>query len=282
MEVYNKNKYPDKEEMNRLAKIIDVKPIKVLWWFSHRRRAEAKQLGNVGTPLKVGRPLKSSKVSPTSPDAAPEDGPTTKDKPKPKNPMFDWPFANAAKRTCLKCDDFKGKRFALIRHIKEAHGGIKTKFCKGCSVIFKTRHLKLHTCEEFVKREEELKKEMLEAKKAKKLAAKADKTTPVIPEIHQAMDYKLKTPTKSDLKKPVVFYSRRYSSLLKEFSPKKVGKPGNDHLSELLQKTSALRNGRLDLNYVTPSQLKAVEQFMLGDSTYRVLIFFSKLLLGNF
>ena len=36
------NKYPSKEEMNEIAKIIGVLPNKILWWFSDRRRNEKK------------------------------------------------------------------------------------------------------------------------------------------------------------------------------------------------------------------------------------------------
>jgi hypothetical protein len=69
------------------------------------------------------------------------------------------------------------------------------------------------------------------------------------------------------------FYSRRYKNLLQEFSPKKNGRAivENDDVREILQKTSFLRNGKLDLNYVTPSQLKAVEQFLLGDPSEKVV-----------
>ena len=46
-ELYEKsNKYPSKEEMSDLAKIIGVLPIKILWWFTHRRRMDKKKGGD--------------------------------------------------------------------------------------------------------------------------------------------------------------------------------------------------------------------------------------------
>merc|ERR1712051_364390 len=48
MQTYEKcSKYPSKEEMSELAKIIGVLPIKILWWFTHRRRIERKKGDNL-------------------------------------------------------------------------------------------------------------------------------------------------------------------------------------------------------------------------------------------
>merc|ERR1712008_107724 len=48
MQTYDKcSKYPSKEEMSELAKIIGVLPIKILWWFTHRRRIERKKGDNL-------------------------------------------------------------------------------------------------------------------------------------------------------------------------------------------------------------------------------------------
>ena len=43
-QTYEKSaKYPSKEEISELAKIIGVLPIKVVWWFGHRRQEERKK-----------------------------------------------------------------------------------------------------------------------------------------------------------------------------------------------------------------------------------------------
>ena len=73
-------------------------------------------------------------------------------------------------------------------------------------------------------------------------------------------EIKPQTTPKKD-KKPT-FYSTRYRNLLQEFSPKKAQQ--NEDLGEMMQKC-VLRNGKLELNYVTPIQLKAVEEFLFGD-----------------
>ena len=78
-----------------------------------------------------------------------------------------------------------------------------------------------------------------------------------------------RTPTKKDLKAPKQFYSRRYCDLLTQFSPKKPPKDGFN-LSDLLKSSRFYRNGKLELNYITPKQLEAVEQFMIGDNSSRV------------
>ena len=71
---------------------------------------------------------------------------------------------------------------------------------------------------------------------------------------------------KVDKSKPAVFFSRRYRNLLQEFSPKKATN-ATDELGDMLQRTSVLRNGKLETNFVTPAQLKAVEEFLFGDPT---------------
>ena len=93
-----------------------------------------------------------------------------------------------------------------------------------------------------------------------------------------------RTPTKEELAKPVVLYSKRYRDLLLRFGSEsggtlgKKGSPGKmkqlPSLKELLSRCSAhLRNGIFQLNYVTPEQLEAVRNFIWGDiedSTLRV------------
>ena len=86
-----------------------------------------------------------------------------------------------------------------------------------------------------------------------------------------------RTPTKRDLKAPKTFYSSRYSELLSQFSPKKLTKDC-PNLSDLLRSSRFHRNGKLELNYITPKQLEAVQEFMMGDRSSRVCI---KLFIGT-
>ena len=90
-----------------------------------------------------------------------------------------------------------------------------------------------------------------------------------------------RTPTKEELSKPVVLHSTRYRELFSRFSntPNSGGNLGKrkqlPSLRELLNRCSAhLRNGIFQLDYVTPSQLEAVRNFIWGDndSVYRVRI----------
>ena len=44
---------------------------------------------------------------------------------------------------------------------------------------------------------------------------------------------------------------------------------------KIFQYIMRTKNGKLDLNYITPNQLKAVEEFMFGDPTIeKVFIYF--------
>ena len=49
-----------------------------------------------------------------------------------------------------------------------------------------------------------------------------------------------------------------------EFSPKKATNC-TDELRDMMERTSVFINGKLQLNYVTPTQQKAVEEFLFGD-----------------
>ena len=237
------NKYPSKEEMNELAKTIGVLPIKILWWCTHRRRQDKKKGSDVEKPAEESISLKST---------------TTKKSP-PKvveiKPVGDY----LAKR-CLECDECtNANKHVIAKHLKEKHE-LKIKSCYKCKRIFKTRGYKKHTCDPDRKVEKPGEETIVEENgDIKPLMVKK-----VIP----------------DLSKKPVFYSRRYKNLLQEFSPKK-SVTVHDHVGDMMQKTSVLRNGKLELNYVTPNQLKAVEEFLFGDPSiekvYYFLLFFKKL-----
>ena len=84
-----------------------------------------------------------------------------------------------------------------------------------------------------------------------------------------------RTPTKRDLSKPVVLHSTRYRDLFSRFCDTNIGTNGGTNLGktkqlpslrELLNRCSAhVRNGVFQLDYVTPSQLQAVRNFIWGD-----------------
>ena len=85
-----------------------------------------------------------------------------------------------------------------------------------------------------------------------------------------------RTPTKQELSQPVVLYSTRYRDLFSRFRDTPFGGNGGGNLGkmkqlpslrELLNRCSAhLRNGIFQLDYVTPSQLEAVRNFIWGDN----------------
>ena len=62
-----------------------------------------------------------------------------------------------------------------------------------------------------------------------------------------------------------------------EFSPKKATNC-TDELRDMMERTSVFINGKLQLNYVTPTQQKAVEEFLFGDPNIEK-VFFGNLLL---
>jgi len=221
IECYDRsNKYPSKEDMNDLAKIIGVLPIKILWWFTHRRRQERKKGEDFD---KSSKDIQDEAAELEQIEFAQVKEVTVK-------PVADLKF-----RKCLECSDLiNSKRSVITQHLKEVHD-IKFYCCKACKLLFRTCDFKKHQCQDFLNRSK-----------------------------HEASECSVVTPTKQPAKpvdkstKPAVFYSRRYKNLLQEFSPKKPGNANVD-LSELMQKTSVLRNGKFEPNFVTPIQLKAVE-----------------------
>jgi hypothetical protein len=82
-------------------------------------------------------------------------------------------------------------------------------------------------------------------------------------------------PTKRDLSKPVVLHYTTYRDLFSRFCDTHIGTNGGTSigktkqlpsLRELLNRCSAhVRNGVFQLDYVTPSQLQAVRNFIWGD-----------------
>ena len=258
MDTYERtNKYPTKQDMSELAKIIGVLPIKILWWYTHRRRQDRRK-GEDSSPSKA--PKTPTKVLKTP-------SKITNDKTPVKIPLKRKPDVNAVgdvnKKSCLVCNagGFK-KRLHLVNHLRQEHD-LRIQFCKPCNFVFKFgADFRNHTC--LLDNDQD---KSASVDEGDEIEEDDDNDQEEVPEVQ--------TPIKSLKKREkAVFYSRRYKNLLAEFSPKKV-QNGNDDLEEMLHKTSFLRNGKLDLNYITPNQLKAVEEFMFGDPTIeKVFIYF--------
>ena len=261
MDTYERtNKYPTKQDMSELAKIIGVLPIKILWWYTHRRRQDRRkgEISESTSPSKAPKTPTKVLKSPSKP---------INDKTPLKIPLKRKPDVKAVgdvnTKSCLVCDakGFK-KRLHLVNHLRQEHD-LRTQFCKPCNFIFK------FGAAEFGKR-------TCCVDDAQDKSASVDEDLDTSAEIEDDEEVPEKvTPVKVLRKREkAVFYSRRYKNLLAEFSPKKV-QNGNDDLEGMLHKTSFLRNGKLDLNYITPNQLKAVEEFMFGDPTIEKVFIFN-------
>ena len=160
------------------------------------------------------------------------------------------PVGDVSSKQCLEC--FKNKfvkRLHLMIHLRKDHG-LKVKYCKPCNFIFKLKDFKSHSC---VERQDG---GLTSDSNLDTSYSTSTSSTP--------SPVKITTPNKNFQKTKPTFFSRRYRNLLQEFSPKK-NQSANQDLGEMLTKTSFYRNGKLALNYVTPTQLKAVEQFLFGD-----------------
>ena len=160
------------------------------------------------------------------------------------------PVGDVSSKQCLEC--FKNKfvkRLHLMIHLRKDHG-LKVKYCKPCNFIFKLKDYKSHSC---VERQDG---GLMSDSNLDTSYSTSTSSTP--------SPVKITTPNKNFQKTKPTFFSRRYRNLLQEFSPKK-NQSANQDLGEMLTKTSFYRNGKLALNYVTPTQLKAVEQFLFGD-----------------
>ena len=160
------------------------------------------------------------------------------------------PVGDVSSKQCLEC--FKNKfvkRLHLMIHLRKDHG-LKVKYCKPCNFIFKLKDYKSHIC---VERQDG---GLMSDSNLDTSYSTSTSSTP--------SPVKVTTPNKNFQKTKPTFFSRRYRNLLQEFSPKK-NQSANQDLGEMLTKTSFYRNGKLALNYVTPTQLKAVEQFLFGD-----------------
>ena len=169
----------------------------------------------------------------------------------------------------------------ILRHFKAIHG-YSGKKCRKCGHFWLKEQIDRHPCAEqpshMVERPRGKVTEASKTRVAAVLTAqpKPRVTTP-IKKVNKDADQKIeyaeisklifKTPTKKDLSAPTQFYSRRYKELLSQFSPKKLS--CND-LKDMMQSSRFLRNGKLDLNYITPKQLEAVQDFMIGDRSLRV------------
>ena len=167
----------------------------------------------------------------------------TNDKTPVKIPLKQKPDVNAVgdvnKKSCLVCNagGFK-KRLHLVNHLRQEHD-LRIQFCKPCNFVFKFgADFRNHTC--LLDNDGQDKSASVD--EGDESQEDDDNDQEEVPEVQ--------TPIKSLKKREkAVFYSRRYKNLLAEFSPKKV-QNGNDDLEEMLHKTSFLRNGKLDLNYL--------------------------------
>ena len=138
-----------------------------------------------------------------------------------------------------------------MTHLRKEHG-FKVQFCKPCNFIFKLKDFKQHVC-----------CGRPEKDGSSEISDSIHETSTSTSSSSLSSPVKITTPNKNFQTKPT-FFSRRYHNLLQEFSPKKSHSVNQD-LGEMLTKTSFYRNGKLALNYVTPTQLKAVEEFLFGD-----------------
>ena len=267
VDLYEKsNKYPSKAEMAEVAKAIGILPIKVLWWFTHRRRQEKKvesRMTPTGTLTKTTptcTPIKTTPIkedvesTPAKTSLDDSEGSPTKTSPggTKRKPRVIEPVGDVLAKTCLKCSQGGfAKRLHLITHLRQEHE-LKVKSCTECNFIFRFCHFKRHDCAPRTKIEEKV----------------ANAVLPVTP--NKSIISPKVSPAKMQTKP--TFFSKRYHNLLQEFSPKK-NQSSNQDLGEMLTKTSFHRNGKLELNYVTPTQLKAVEEFLYGDVTEKVNFF---------
>ena len=169
----------------------------------------------------------------------------------------------------------------ILRHFKAIHD-YSGKKCRKCGHFWLKEQIDGHPCAEQPSRMVERPRGKVTETSNTRVAAtltgqpKPRVTTP-IKKVNKDADQKIeyaeisklifKTPTKKDLSAPTQFYSRRYKELLSQFSPKKLS--CND-LKDMMQSSRFLRNGKLDLNYITPKQLEAVQDFMIGDRSLRV------------
>ena len=167
----------------------------------------------------------------------------------------------------------------ILRHFQAIHR-YKGKKCRKCGHFWQIEQIEDHPCDDqpnhFRERPQDLKERPLlqQSKKSIQREVDDDEEDEDIEEDEEECyqveaKFVFRAPTKQELKAPIRFYSRRYKELLSQFSPKKLSKdcPG---LSDLLQSSRFQRNGKLDLNYITPTQLEAVQEFMLGDRSVRV------------
>ena len=166
------------------------------------------------------------------------------------------PLGCAITISCYICKDFSSSRkWSLDRHFKLVHK-LEPKYCRPCRKIFEATSFDAHKCvDPKLFEENNLKPEFKEP-----LAPP--------PPLSPSPTRVTKTPTKAEMGAPATFYSARYRDLLHQFSPTSQGKKSNSpNLQELLSKCANLRNGKLDLNYVTPKQMEAVAKFVQGDDT---------------
>ena len=173
-------------------------------------------------------------------------------------------------KQCLECFESEefSSRIHLITHLKEKHD-LRIRFCKICNIIFKFEGFGNHICSP---PEKELSNENNENENL-------DNEISII-----CVTPQKPIPSKllKEFQPAPTFFSRRFHNLLQEFSPKKPHHmSGIQDLEELLDKTSfnsvlpcnTSKNGKFELSYVTPTQLKAVEEFLFGDGTEKVNIF---------
>ena len=162
----------------------------------------------------------------------------------------------------------------ILRHFQAIHGW-QAKKCRKCTHFWEKKHFEEHPCSDKIY---DFKSDNVVCLGPKKVAAtkkvvEAEASEPEEEaedeEDQEELAPVFKTPTKRDLQAPTQFYSRRYSDLLSQFSPKKLSKDC-PNLSEIMRSSRFHRNGKLDLNYITPKQLEAVQDFMLGDILHRV------------
>ena len=172
------------------------------------------------------------------------------------------PLGCAKTCTCFICDFTSTRKWSLDRHFKLVHK-LEPKNCRQCKKIFELSALASHSCQD-----SKLFEENNLSPASESPAPQVEQTPP---------KYVQKTPTKSDLRSPASFYSNRYRELLTQFSPTSAGKrKESPNLKDLLSKCSNIRNGKLDLNYVTPKQMDAVSRFVRGDDKRVSVSFYLK------
>ena len=165
----------------------------------------------------------------------------------------------------------------ILRHFQAIHGW-QAKKCRKCTHFWEKKSFEEHPCSgkvyDFTSDNVVCVPQKKVAVAAKKVVVDPDGVEDTDQDDDDELDQEelapvFKTPTKRDLQAPTQFHSRRYSDLLSQFSPKKLSKDCPS-LSEIMRSSRFHRNGKLDLNYITPKQLEAVQDFMLGDISNRV------------